>query len=251
MDKLISVIIPTYKRPALLNRTLKSLSINNPDFLDVIVIDDDPAMSASTVVSEFSQIRYYAKRGLQRGLSHSRNIGIKLSVGKYLIFIDDDDYFCQLGIDIFKASIHPLKTFYYADFIYLRNDRSEIINQSQTLSHKLLVFNTVPIGSFMIEKTAINSEFDITMRSHEDWDFLLNNVNWSKSLYINNQVVNIDKTQIGDESMQNRRRNQFWLDYLAIYSKHPAPELAEQRSNTLSSLGIDIPPNLLKNNIDH
>lgn len=251
MDKLITVVIPTYKRTEKLKRTLGSLCGGDMSLLDIIVIDDDPQMSAAAIVQQFGEGRYFAKRGLQRGLSISRNIGINLSVGKYIVFIDDDDFFYPGAMDIFTAAMHPQISFYYTDFTYLRNTGEVSVDQSGVISHKLMVGNTIPVGSFMIEKAAIVSQFDTMMRSHEDWEFLLKNIKWESSIYIPQKVVVIDKTETTDDSMQIRKKDMFWLDYLSVYSKHPSIELAETRSKVLATYGVNVPPELLRFESNH
>lgn len=251
MEKLITIVIPTYKRPETLRRTLGSLMGGEMSMLDIIVIDDDPEMSAATIVQQFGQGRYFAKRGLQRGLSTSRNLGINLSVGKYIVFIDDDDYFYPGAMDFFIAVMHPQISFYYSDFTYLRTNGEVHVDQSGVINHRLMVGNTIPVGSFMIEKAAIVSQFDTMMRSHEDWEFLLKNVRWEYSQYIKEKLVVIDKTELTEDSMQIRKRNMFWLDYLSIYSKHPSPELAEVRAQVLATYGVNVPAELLNFNSKH
>ncbi len=251
VEKLITVVIPTYKRQETLKRTLGSLRSADMKSLDIIVIDDDPQMSAATIVQQFGEGRYFAKRGLQRGLSVSRNIGINLSLGKYIVFIDDDDYFYPGAMDTYMAAMHPKKSFYYADFTYLRTNGEAQVDQSGVINHKLMVGNTIPVGSFMIEKASIVSQFDTMMRSHEDWEFLLKNVRWENSKYIPQKVVVIDKTEMGEDSMQIRKKDMFWLDYLSVYSKHPSSELAESRAQMLANYGINIPSELLKFDSNH
>ena len=251
MEKLITVVIPTYKRQEILKRTLGSLRSADMSKLDIIVIDDDPQMSAAPIVQQFGEGRYFAKRGLQRGLSISRNIGINLSVGKYIVFIDDDDYFYPGAMDLFTESMHPQISFYYSDFTYLRTNGAVDVDQSNVINFKLMVSNTIPVGSFMIEKAAIVYQFDPMMRSHEDWEFLLKNVRWGNSYHIKQKVVVIDKTELGFDSMQNRKKDITWLDYLSVYSKHPSAELAENRAQMLANYGVNIPSNLLKFNSDY
>jgi glycosyltransferase involved in cell wall biosynthesis len=245
VDKLITVVIPTYKRTEKLKRTLGSLCGGDMSLLDIIVIDDDPQMSAAAIVQQFGEGRYFAKRGLQRGLSISRNIGINLSIGKYIVFIDDDDFFYPGAMDTFTAAMHPQVSFYYSDFTYLRNTGEVGVDQSTVIHHKLMVGNTIPVGSFMIEKAAIVSQFDTMMRSHEDWEFLLKNVRWENSQYIQQKLVVIDKTETTEDSMQIRKKDMFWLDYLSVYSKHPSPELAEARAQVLATYGVNVPAELL------
>jgi glycosyltransferase involved in cell wall biosynthesis len=240
MTPIISIIIPTYKRPAQLERLLLSIISNTQQKIDILVIDDDPEMSAAPLVSKFSRIRYFAKRGINRGLSSSRNLGISLSIGKYLIFVDDDDYLYASAIDSYLQQLNPAITFYYSDFQYIRPDRIDTMRLDNLTQNKLLVVNHIPAGAFMIEKAAIKSNFDPYLKSHEDWDFLLRNVNIEESKHISKITIAIDKTAEGDQSMQNRRRSHFWLDFIGIYGKFPAPSLAKERTDFLLTLGLSL-----------
>jgi len=92
MKKNISVIIPLKDRFDLLQRALKS--INNQTLLpkEVIIIDD---FSLSPLKLNFKKYNFkilLIRNKKNFGVSKSRNIGIKNSSGKYLSFIDTDDY---------------------------------------------------------------------------------------------------------------------------------------------------------------
>ncbi len=243
----VSVIIPSYKRPHLLDRAIKSVLSNNmKSAIEIIVIDDDPAMSGFQIVEQYANIRYIAKRGVNRGLSASRNLGIDIAEGDYLVFLDDDDCLCHGALRDLNSAIHPLKSFYYGNFIYCRPSGNSEVSLSNLDFKILKVVNQIPIGSYMIRKSSIRSKFDTSMRSHEDWMFILSNIDQESSLYVNQAIVAIDKTSETETSMQNRRRGFFWMEFIGIYSKFPEPTLAGQRQAMLKSLGIDLPINLLE-----
>lgn len=246
MKPLISIIIPTYKRPDLLARALQSATCSNNNLLEIIVIDDDPEMSAQKVVQAFEKVRYVAKRGIQRGLSKSRNIGIELSIGDFLIFIDDDDFFEANGIEFYLEATKLNKPFVYSNFNYIKPNEVVNVNLESRSLRGLLVHNFIPVGSYMIRKSAIQYRFDEFMRSHEDWDFLLKNLDLKNSVFIPKITVSIDKTAVENESMQIRRKQLLWMDFISIYSKHPAPDLAEARAKTLKSYGVNIPLQTLR-----
>jgi glycosyltransferase involved in cell wall biosynthesis len=245
MSAQISIVIPTYKRPEMLHRSLASIQYNLMHELDILVIDDDPEMSGSEVVKKYPNVRYFAKRGINRGLSESRNLGIKFSEGRYILFLDDDDYLLPNAIDSFAASINSKSSFYFGDFKYLTTKGEEFVSLEAVPERKLLVVNEIPVGAYIIEKSSIKSPFDVSMRSHEDWQFLLQNVDWNFAQHLNECVVGIDKTSEDDSSMQNRRRQYFWMDFLTIYAKFPEPGLANLRSQVLQSLGTNVPVELL------
>jgi glycosyltransferase involved in cell wall biosynthesis len=89
---LVSVIIPTYNRPHLLGRALKSaLNQTYRDF-EVIVVDDASAQSPEPVIRDLKEERIrYIRHEKNKGLPGSRNTAIKAARGDYIALLDDDD----------------------------------------------------------------------------------------------------------------------------------------------------------------
>lgn len=88
----VSVIVPSYGRPKMLEDALDSvLSQTYKDF-EVIVVDDGSPDPLEDVVKQFNdnRISYYRLEENQ-GANVARNTGIEISTGKYLAFLDDDD----------------------------------------------------------------------------------------------------------------------------------------------------------------
>ena len=214
----LSIIIPTYKRPLLLNRALQSIYIQDTESVQVIVIDDCNDCSAFDVVKNYPA-NYYAKRNINKGLGNSRNTGINLSLGKYLIFLDDDDYFTENALKIFNEKISTGQDFMFFDFSTINN---------------------------LISRNALKHDFDTKISSHEDWNFLLDNILDLPFVHYSEQVVVIDKNNNNISSHQALTRGRWWLDFLSIYARFPAPDLSNARHLQLKSLGIDISEELLK-----
>jgi len=239
----VSLIIPTFQRPALLSRALQSAG--SPPWLETVVIDDDPAMSAADIVKGYAGVRYIAKRGINRGLSASRNLGLSVAHGRYVCFLDDDDFFTPGGLESLLNATSSAKSFYYANFNLHRKDKVELKVLDSVRDTKLLVANQIPVGCYLMERSSIQRPFDDCMKSHEDWDFLLKNIDWECAEYIRSSVVNIDKTRDDDTSMQVRRKGHFWMDFIRVYSTFPAPHLNKERVIMLKKLGISVPVELL------
>lgn len=100
MNELISIIIPTYKRPGMLDRAIKSCLEQTYKNIEILVIDDnnpDSEGRKETIAfmkkyEDNSQIKYI-KCKKNGGGAKARNEGIKNAVGDYVVFLDDDDYF--------------------------------------------------------------------------------------------------------------------------------------------------------------
>ena len=93
---LLSVILPVYKTEDQLARCLSSLLEQDlaPADYEVIVVDDGSPDGSVGVARGFEE-RYrnvIIVRQANRGLSAARNAGLDIARGRYLWFVDSDDY---------------------------------------------------------------------------------------------------------------------------------------------------------------
>ena len=96
MDIILSIIVPVYNVNKYLCKCLDSLLCQDLDknTYEIIVVDDgstdDSGNIADSYAQKFSNIKVIHK--LNGGLSDARNTGILSSKGKYIQFVDSDDY---------------------------------------------------------------------------------------------------------------------------------------------------------------
>lgn len=89
-NDLISIIIPAYNSEDTIADCLTSVINQTYNKLDIIVVNDGSTDKTSQVVSKFSNVKLYNKSN--GGLCSARNFGLKFCTGKYIIFIDSDDF---------------------------------------------------------------------------------------------------------------------------------------------------------------
>lgn len=234
----ISIIITTCNRPHLLSRCLGGLLSAgfSQEKHEVWVIDDSAEGTAFTICRSFAVCRYIQKGGQDKGVSASRNMGIKIASGEYLLFLDDDDYLLGGALEKIEGSISSAADFYYGDYRYLYDRYARRVRLVGITWDQMLVQNRFPIGSFLISKRSIRCEFVKDIKSHEDWLFLLGNVRWERSSYLCEEIVVIDKTSTRGLSSLDLNKKYFFGDYLRIYSEFPAPHMEEYRKITLRAL---------------
>lgn len=89
-----SVIIPVYNSEKTIARCLDSLTAQNRDDVQIIVVNDGSTDSSDTVIREFAdrypQILYISQKN--SGVSQARNTGLDAALGTYITFVDSDDY---------------------------------------------------------------------------------------------------------------------------------------------------------------
>lgn len=86
---MVSVLIPTYNRPQLLLRALRSLQLQlYPDWEAVVVDDGDG--SGILAAHSLRDPRILGVRNEGRGQVHARNTGLAHATGSIIALLDDD-----------------------------------------------------------------------------------------------------------------------------------------------------------------
>lgn len=93
MKDKVSIIIPIYKVEKYLDECIKSVVNQTYDNLEIILVDDGSPDSCPVICDEWaskdSRIKVIHKEN--GGVSSSRNAGLDVSSGEYIMFVDSDD----------------------------------------------------------------------------------------------------------------------------------------------------------------
>lgn len=106
MNKLVSIIIPTYKRPETLSRAINSVLNQTYRPIEIFVVDDNDPNTEYRESTEMVMKGYvnnplitYIKHEKNKNGSAARNTGARYSKGAYLAFLDDDDEYLPTKIE--------------------------------------------------------------------------------------------------------------------------------------------------------
>ena len=91
----ISVIIPVYNTEKYIEKCLESLAKQTMQDFEVIIVNDGSTDNSKKVIKDYMKnsnldIRYLEKEN--GGLASARNYGVERALGKYISFLDSDDY---------------------------------------------------------------------------------------------------------------------------------------------------------------
>ena len=92
-DPIVSVVIPTYNHAEYLKKALESALSQTFNLIEVLVIDNNSSDDTDLVLGSFVDRRLRIIKTDNKGvIAVSRNLGIKKAVGKWIAFLDSDDF---------------------------------------------------------------------------------------------------------------------------------------------------------------
>lgn len=120
---LVSVIIPTFNRRALVREAVVSVCAQRRTAFEIIVVDDGSSDGTpEALVQEFgSRIRIVATEN--RGVAAARNLGVRHSRGELLAFLDSDDLWLadKLAAQLALFTQQPETQICQTEEIWIRN----------------------------------------------------------------------------------------------------------------------------------
>ncbi|MCK4321003.1 glycosyltransferase [candidate division WOR-3 bacterium] len=180
----VSVIIPTYNRANMIEETIQSVLNQTFQDFEIIIVDDASTDSTENIVKGFSDKRIkYIQHKVNKGGSAARNTGIKASTGKFIAFLDSDDWWHpkKLENQLTKMETSKLSpALVYTGLKQVNNDGKlikEIIPIFRgNIFQELLIENVVgTTSSVLLRKEIFNSVglFDENLPSRQDLDLWL------------------------------------------------------------------------------
>lgn len=107
MLPLVSIIIPVYNAEEYLINCLDSVVNQIYENIEIILVNDGSIDDSGMICNEYAEkdCRIKVIHKANRGVSHSRNIGIKNANGEYILFIDCDD---SINNDYVNMMVKPV-----------------------------------------------------------------------------------------------------------------------------------------------
>lgn len=184
----VSIIVPVYNVEHYLEECIKSVIEQTYKNIELILVDDGSTDKSGKICDNYSSLdeRIIVIHKNNGGLSSARNVGLEAAQGRYIIFIDSDDYW--IGNNCLLHMVNLAET-YNADVVrgeYISiNEKGErirtITKDKQDVSLCLLDSADFYIRAiagenfsvlFLFRKDAINTlRFNENLAIQEDIDF--------------------------------------------------------------------------------
>ncbi|MHB8745780.1 MAG: glycosyltransferase [Gammaproteobacteria bacterium] len=231
---LVSVIIATHNRAALLNDALASLVAQDYANWEAVVVNDGGAdvEAMAKAADPDGKVRYFT-HDASRGPGAARNTGLSQARGEIMVYLDDDDLFLRSHLSTVVAALRDTTPgFVYTDARYATEElkdgarnvirREEGRHQHQDYSRKrLLAANYIPINTWAHHRACLDKSglFDESLPSLEDWDFLLKMARHFEFRHIAEVTVEVRERPSVADSVSTRGRKDFLQVYRDIYTR--------------------------------
>ena len=105
-----SIIIPCYNAKKFLPSSIESVQNQSYDNFEIIIIDDGSTDGSDALLVEYEKkdSRIHVYRFENAGVGISRNRGISLAEGDYILFLDSDD---SINSELLKKLSNTIDTF--------------------------------------------------------------------------------------------------------------------------------------------
>ncbi len=133
MEELISIIVPIYNVEEYLERCIQSLIRQTYSKIEILLIDDGSTDNCGKICDSYevldNRIRVFHKKN--GGLSDARNYGIERCSGRYISFVDSDDYVADNYIELLYSILEKYSadiTICASQYIYDKSFKQELVD---------------------------------------------------------------------------------------------------------------------------
>lgn len=230
---LVSIIIPIYNKEDFIGKLLQTIITQTHTELEIILINDGSTDNSLRICQEFekkdSRIKLYNQKNL--GVSEARNKGIELANGKYIVFIDSDDYIAKNYIEELVTNIEE-DTIVRCNY----NKKKVKIYESEEYLEKIISGEVLGVcWGYLFEKDKLmNLKFDKNTAYMEDTIFMVEYIQKISRVKLINQKLYYhtknDKSLTADAINIEKKINQY------MYSLDKIKQIIIERQINIKNL---------------
>ncbi|MBT5935179.1 glycosyltransferase family 2 protein [Sulfurimonas sp.] len=241
-EPLISIIIPIYNAELYLEETIDSVLNQTYQIFELLLINHNSTDNSSSIINNFvkkdKRVKAVHLDINMGGPAHPRNVGLDISQGEYVAFLDSDDVWLEKKLEkqleVFRNSdcdiVHTL-----ANIIDKNSDitgkfqNQRVFNKLKyLLSNKSVIYytNNININSVLMKTDKqIRFNEDKNLVAMEDWKL------WMESIYNGKKVILLEEIllnyRVHTASISNRnsdigyRKTLYLLSLLLLQREIP------------------------------
>lgn len=215
LKPIVSIILPTYNRAHLIEKSIGSVLTQTFINFELIVVDDGSTDMTESILKNINDNRIrYIKYNKRRGANYARNTGIKVANADYIAFQDSDDiwYPNKLEKQVSCMQHSPSNVaIIYSAFWRIENEQKEYISSNvigmdqNFLFIALLKENFITTPTLLIKKECFKKVglFDENLPRFQDWELVIRLSKLYHFNYINEATIN-SYVQLDSISLNNK-----------------------------------------------
>lgn len=219
----VSIIVPVYGVERYIGKCIESILDQSFNDLELILVDDGSLDDSGNICDGYAQkdCRVKVIHSPNRGVSHARNLGIESAKGRFISFIDGDDWVDPDYLTLMLKWANDYNTVVYGNVIndYSDGSQSNIVfdymdgdivdlNQDKAglVKYKILE-NGFPVGKLFVRNVIIenNLKFDESLSYHEDHLFVLDYLSHAKRIALSSFPAYHYEHRSGHSSLSKKR----------------------------------------------
>ncbi len=235
----ISIIIPCYNCSKFVDETMKSLREQTYDYnkMEILLINDGSKDNTLDVLKKYDDKNVIVIDKENEGVSKTRNLGIQKSHGKYLLFLDPDDYLSKNAIEdiikFFDKHYDEIDMVTYPMILFYPNGRKKMHSR-----YKKDFDNSNHIYDLNDNYLLVQATINVCIKNNKEYAFDTNQF-YSEDEQFNTKIL-MNKKKLGyvasakyfyrqhASSITARKENfdfegvySFHDEYLRKYNNHP------------------------------
>lgn len=223
-----SIIIPIYNMELFINRCVNSIIEQEFKDYEILLIDDGSEDSSKDICDEFAE-KYEKIKSIHKkneGQASARNYGLSQAIGKYIIFIDADDWigqgYLKRAFDIINK--YNVDAVFFGEQILTYKYYKDMVNVNADVK----LFNNNDIMKLFANRQKINTTMTNKICKKEIWNELkFPNIRCREDAYIMHELLSkCDNIAITEDS------------YYFYYQRTNSTERKQFDSNRLISIEI-------------
>lgn len=178
---LVSIIIPVYNTGPIIKETIQSVLDQTYSRFELIAIDDGSQDDAINYLDEYNDPRIRVIRQYNQGMAQTRNNGLRIAIGEFVLFLDHDDV---LASDFLSERVNHLTHNSDIGFVggpvcTFPDDPKEFLSAANDVERELLFLSPIHVSTpsaYVIRRgilTGYNITFNTSLSSTADQFLLL------------------------------------------------------------------------------
>jgi len=221
MSDLVSVIVPYFRKKKYFGRCINSIFDQTYSNIEVIIVYDDEYKYDLNYIRSFKSKKKNIHLIINKkniGVGKSRNLGVKKAKGKYIAFLDSDDYWKKNKIRDQLMFMKKNKLSFSHTNYFIINENNKILGLMKVkkkLNYNDLIKSCdIGTSTVMVEKKLIKKYFFSSFKTKEDY-FL-----WLKIAKRNIDIQGMNKNLVFWRKTRNSLSSSFFqklIDAFKVY----------------------------------